>query len=63
MLIGVRLHKPYCREKNQVTKARLDGVYLLLLGSVVFLLLGVALESIVPDSMTDFKGLITRRAA
>ena len=36
-------------------KARMDGLYLLLLGSVVFLFLGTALESVTPVSMIDFK--------
>jgi hypothetical protein len=39
------------------TKARQDGLYLLLLGSVAFLLLGVVLEKIAPVSMADFRGL------
>ncbi len=36
-------------------KARKDGLYLLLLGSAVFLFLGTALESVSPSSMSDFK--------
>ena len=36
-------------------KARMDGLYLLLLGSAVFLFLGTALESVSPVSMIDFK--------
>jgi len=35
--------------------ARKDGLYLLLLGSAVFLFLGTALESVSPVSMIDFK--------
>jgi hypothetical protein len=38
-----------------MTKARLDGLYLLLLGSVVFLLLGVAGERTSRVAMQDFK--------
>jgi hypothetical protein len=40
-----------------MTKARLDGLYLLLLGSAVFLLLGVALEIAAPAPMADFKSV------
>ncbi len=40
-----------------MTKARLDGMYLLLLGSVVFLLLGTAAINVSPLSMLDFKGV------
>ena len=38
-------------------KARMDGLYLLLLGSAVFLLLGTALESVSPFALIDFKPL------
>ncbi len=38
-----------------MTGARRDGLYLLLLGSIVFALLGSALESASPVSMVDFK--------
>jgi hypothetical protein len=38
-----------------MTNARRDGLYLLLLGSIVFLLLGTALESISHSPMIDFK--------
>jgi Glycosyltransferase family 87 len=38
-----------------MTNARRDGLYLLLLGCAVFVLLGSALESISPVSMTDFR--------
>lgn len=38
-----------------MTRARRDGLYLLLLGSVVFLALGTALERISSVSMIDFK--------
>lgn len=38
-----------------MTRERLDGLYLLLMGSVVFILLGTILESITPVSMVDFK--------
>ena len=37
-------------------KARADGLYLLLLGSAVFLFLGAALERNSPHAMNDFKG-------
>jgi hypothetical protein len=40
-----------------MTRARLDGLYLLLLGSAVFVLLGVALENASPVAMVDFRGL------
>jgi hypothetical protein len=40
-----------------MTKARLDGLYLALLGSVAFLLLGVALERSAPAPLADFKAL------
>jgi hypothetical protein len=38
-----------------MTRARRDGLYLLLLGSVVFLLLGAALEYVSPVEMVDFR--------
>lgn len=38
-----------------MTKARSDGLYLLLLGAVVFVLLGFAFENASSDSMVDFK--------
>jgi hypothetical protein len=38
-----------------MTSARRDGLYLLLLGSVVFLLLGAALEYISPSATVDFR--------
>jgi hypothetical protein len=41
----------------RMKKARMDGLYLLLLGSAVFLLLGTALESVSPVALIDFKGL------
>ena len=40
-----------------MTSARKDSLTLLLLGSIVFVLLGVALESIVPGPMSDFKAV------
>jgi hypothetical protein len=40
-----------------MTKARLDGLYLFLLGSVVFLLFGIALENSAPAPLADFRGL------
>jgi hypothetical protein len=40
-----------------MTRARRDGLYLVLLGSVVFLLLGVALERTTPAPLADFKAL------
>lgn len=40
-----------------MTKARLDGLYILLFGSAIFLLLGVAMESAASTSLTDFRGL------
>jgi hypothetical protein len=41
----------------RMEKARMDGLYLLLLGSAVFLFLGMALECTVDNSMADFKAL------
>ena len=38
-----------------MTKARLDGLYLVLLGSVALILLGIALGSVTPNRMNDFK--------
>jgi uncharacterized membrane protein (UPF0136 family) len=38
-----------------MTRKRLDGLYLLLLGSAAFLLLGAALENASPVAMVDFK--------
>jgi hypothetical protein len=38
-----------------MTRARLDSLYLLLLGSAVFLLLGAALEYVSPAEMVDFR--------
>ena len=38
-------------------KAKLDGLYLLLLGSVVFVLLGTVLANTSPVAMGDFRGL------
>jgi uncharacterized membrane protein (UPF0136 family) len=38
-----------------MTRSRLDGLYLLLIGSLVFLLLGIALENAAPVSMVDFR--------
>ena len=38
-----------------MTKARFDGLLMVLLGSVVFLLLGALAESGSPSSMLDFK--------
>ena len=40
-----------------MTKARLDGLYPVLLGSLVFLLLGIALEQAAPVPLVDFRGL------
>jgi uncharacterized membrane protein (UPF0136 family) len=39
-----------------MNRARRDGLYLLLLGSLVFLLLGAALENAAPAALADFKG-------
>jgi hypothetical protein len=44
-------------EKLTMTKARLDGLYLLLLGGVVFVLLGTVLASTSPVALIDFRGL------
>jgi hypothetical protein len=38
-----------------MTKARRDGLYLMLIGCAVFLFLGIALERLSPASMIDFK--------
>ncbi len=40
-----------------MTRARLDGLYLLVLGCLVFLALGFALENAQPNSLADFKAL------
>ena len=40
-----------------MTKARLDGLYLLILGSVAFVLLGIAMESAAKSPLADFKAL------
>jgi hypothetical protein len=40
-----------------MTRARLDGMNLVLLGSVAFLLLGIALERSAPAPLADFKAL------
>jgi hypothetical protein len=39
-----------------MTRARLDGLYLLILGSLVFILLGAAMENASSVPMLDFKG-------
>jgi hypothetical protein len=41
--------------RMSMTKTRLDGLYLLLLGSMVFLLLGAALENVSRAPMLDFR--------
>ena len=40
-----------------MTKARLDGLYFLLLGSLVFILLGAAMENAAPSPLADFRAL------
>jgi hypothetical protein len=45
------------REKYRMTRARLDGLYLLVLGSLLFVLVGSFMESSGPGSMADFKGV------
>jgi uncharacterized membrane protein (UPF0136 family) len=40
-----------------MTRTRLDGLYLLVLGCLVFLLLGIALENAGPTSLADFRAL------
>jgi hypothetical protein len=40
-----------------MTQARLDGLYMLLLGCVVFVLLGAAMENTAPEPLADFRGL------
>jgi hypothetical protein len=44
-----------CRRRQRMTKARLDGLLLLLIGTVFFLLFGLATEVSSPHSMMDFK--------
>jgi hypothetical protein len=44
-------------ERLKMTNARRDGLYLLLLGSLVFLLLGTVLARTAPAAMVDFKVL------
>ena len=46
--------QPFKEGKQAMYKARRDGLYLLLLGSLVFLLFGVAFESLSPVGMVDF---------
>ena len=43
------------RAEQKVTNARRDGLLLMLLGSIVFVLLGVALEGAVPSRNVDFR--------
>ena len=43
------------RAEQKVTNARRDGLLLMLLGSIVFVLLGVALEGDVPSRNVDFR--------
>jgi len=50
-------------ERLKMTKARLDGLYPVLLGSMVFLLLGIALEQAAPVPLVDFRGLYYPRDA
>lgn len=45
------------RKKVRMTRARRDGRYLVLLGSVAFLLMGAALERSAPAPLADFKAL------
>jgi hypothetical protein len=40
-----------------MTSARLDGLYLLLLGGIVFIFLGILAENVNPASMVDFRAL------
>lgn len=40
-----------------MTKPRLDGIYLLLIGTLLFLILGIALEQNSPHAMQDFRVL------
>ena len=40
-----------------MTRARLDGLYLFLLGSLLFILVGLVVEHLGSDSMGDFKGV------
>jgi hypothetical protein len=47
----------YAGMSTGMKKARMDGLYLLLLGSAILLCLGTALESASPAAMIDFKGL------
>jgi hypothetical protein len=44
-------------ERIQMTRARLDGLYLLLLGAAVFSLMSVVLQNAVPMPLTDFRAL------
>jgi hypothetical protein len=45
------------RTRPIMTKARLDGLYLLLLGSLVLVLMGTVLASKSSVAMVDFKGV------
>lgn len=40
-----------------MTKARLDGIYLLVLGSLIFIALGAALSRTIPAPLLDFRAL------
>jgi len=42
---------------QRMKKERVDGLYLLILGSVVFLLLGGVLENVAPAPMSDFNAI------
>lgn len=44
-------------EMLKTATRRLDGMYMLLLGSIVFVLLGTALESVAPQPFADFKAV------
>jgi hypothetical protein len=57
---------PLCRKDRfpkrkpeglKMTKARLDGLYLVLLGSLVFILLGAVMENAASSPLADFRGL------
>ncbi len=43
--------------KRKMTKARLDGLYLLLLGCVAFIFLGILAENVNAASMVDFRAI------
>jgi len=44
-------------KKRKMSKDRLDGLYLLFLGGLVFILLGLSMENVARSPLADFRGL------